>query len=240
MASSRAPDDGGAELARLKTLCDALRGRLSSAIEAKQTSLPAQPTLVHGGLALIQLKEVHRSLWEVVHAFKEATQRANAGVDAAELKLQNLQYEKNHFLRQITHLRDFHPDAGPKIEMLNEEEFAKQAPPELLAVSKADDPHQYHLNRLELELRQRKALCEVCCSSSARLAAVRTLFAQLVRLSHAGVLPLAFYSSITTLPRHVCTRRCATRGWLSVQQSLSVTLKSKNFSTVSKRSCSHW
>lgn len=73
-----------------------------------------------GALALIDLKEANRRVWELVAAYKERTQRANAGVDAAELKLQNLQYEKNHFLRELIHLRDFHPDTGPKIEMLDE------------------------------------------------------------------------------------------------------------------------
>jgi THO complex subunit 5 len=151
---------------RLGTLCTSLRTRLAEAVAAKSSAVAdggasASAVLAEGSLALIDLKAVNRSVWELVNSYKERTQRANAGVDAAELKLQNLQYEKNHFLREITHLRDFRPDAGPKISLIDEAAFALQAPAELLSVSKAEDPHQFHLNRLQLELRQRKALCEV-------------------------------------------------------------------------------
>jgi len=167
--------DQVAELARLQDLCGTLRARLGEAVLAKTAGGRgggAAAVLADGALAFIDLKEVNRSVWELVSGFKERTQSANAGVDTAELKLQNLQYEKNHFLREITHLRDFVTDAGPKIELIDEAAFAQQAPPELLRVTKAANAHQFHLNRLELELQQRKALCETRDSRLAERAAV--------------------------------------------------------------------
>jgi len=155
--------EGGSELERLETLTETLRGKLAAAMARKADGAAggsdAAELVAGSGLALLELKQLNRRVWELVGEYKEGTQRANAGVDAAELKLQNLQYEKNHFLREITHLRDFRQDAGPRIELLPESEFAAAAPEELRGTSKAADPHQFHLNRLELERRQRESLC---------------------------------------------------------------------------------
>ena len=155
--------EGGSELERLETLTETLRGKLAAAMARKADGAAggseAAELVAGSGLALLELKQLNRRVWELVGEYKEGTQRANAGVDAAELKLQTLQYEKTHFLREITHLRDFRQDAGPRIELLPESEFAAAAPEELRGTSKAADPHQFHLNRLELERRQRESLC---------------------------------------------------------------------------------
>ena len=67
------------------------------------------------------------------------------------LLLQNLQYEKNHFLREIRHCRDFHGELA--VDLVDKAAFARTAPAELRAADEASDPHQYHVNRLEHELR---------------------------------------------------------------------------------------
>ena len=77
-------------------------------------------------------------------------------MDAAELKLQNLQYEKNHLVRQIRHCRDFHFDESTVTGLVDEATFARTAPAELCV---PEQPHQHQVNRMSHELQQRQALC---------------------------------------------------------------------------------
>ena len=44
-------------------------------------------------------------MWEQVATLKGRAATSNQEVDAADLKLQNLQYEKNYFLREVCALR---------------------------------------------------------------------------------------------------------------------------------------
>jgi hypothetical protein len=231
--------DHPAELERLGSLCASLRTRLAEAVAAKSSAAAnggasASAVLAEGSLTLIDLKAVNRSVWELVNSYKERTQRANAGVDAAELKLQNLQYEKNHFLREITHLRDFRLDTGPKITLIDEAAFAREAPPELLRVSKSEDAHQFHLNRLQLELRQRKALCEVRRRAPA------------VPCARSCQPPASYYSAPPRPTPPPCRlqpaprRRPATRAWRSVRPPPSATRRSRASSTGFRRSSRRW
>ena len=41
---------------------------------------------------------------------KDVCKAKSLDMDVADLRLQNLQYEKNHLVRQIRHCRDFHFD----------------------------------------------------------------------------------------------------------------------------------
>ena len=56
------------------------------------------------------LAQVNRSIWEKVAEAKDVCKAKSLDMDVADLRLQNLQYEKNHLVRQIRHCRDFHFD----------------------------------------------------------------------------------------------------------------------------------
>ena len=164
-------------LGRLHELCEMLRGGLSRAMELKRAAgakgdasaagseKPSAAALA-ASTALLELKSVNRQVWELVDGFKSRTLAANRAIDEYDLRLNNLQYERNHFLREIKHCRDFGAESERVVDLIDEAEFDRSAPPELRTATPADDPHQYHLNRLELELRQRRSLCE---SRAARL-----------------------------------------------------------------------
>lgn len=54
--------------------------------------------------------QVNRAIWEEVAEAKDVCKAKSLDMDVADLRLQNLQYEKNHLVRQIRHCRDFHFD----------------------------------------------------------------------------------------------------------------------------------
>lgn len=151
-----------AALARHTKLCEALCTGLDKALESKKEvpmgGAQARVLLADGSLVLLELKEVNRTVWEQTAALKARSAAANQEVDVADLKLQNLQYEKNYFLREIRLARDLPPEKP--IDLLSREAFEAAAPPEIKGRREQDDPHAYHLARLELELQQRSALCE--------------------------------------------------------------------------------
>ncbi|KAL1529448.1 hypothetical protein AB1Y20_000395 [Prymnesium parvum] len=149
------------ELHSFHLLCAKLRSDLHEAFRLKKTgnsAAPARIQLSDGGFALLELKSVNRRVWELVGELRARSQAANAAIDVADITLQNLQYQKNHFLREIRHCRAFRSDER-SIDLLPIEQFAAVAPARLASVSHEDDPHQFHLNRLELEELQRKELC---------------------------------------------------------------------------------
>ena len=90
-----------ASLARLSKLCNSLRENLNKSVELKATSTSAhaRTVLSDGSLSLLELREVNRTVWDQIATLKGRSAAANQEVDAADLKLQNLQYEKNYFLR---------------------------------------------------------------------------------------------------------------------------------------------
>ena len=53
---------------------------------------------------------MNRTIWEKVAEAKDSCKAVSLDMDVADLRLQNLQYEKNHLVRQIRHCRDFHFD----------------------------------------------------------------------------------------------------------------------------------
>ena len=148
-----------ASLSRLHSLCGAPRPGLKASTEHKRATSGAQAriALSDSSLAVLELREVNRTIQDSVATLKgRARAPPNQEVDKKDLKLQALQYEKNYFLREIRHARDYPPDRP--IDMLSKEAFVKAAPAGVAA--EADDPHAFHLARLQLELDQRKSLCE--------------------------------------------------------------------------------
>ena len=100
-------------LTRLHSLCDGLRDTLQKAIELKKTESNgalSRIALSDSSLSLLELREVNRTVQDAIATLKGRSANANQEVDSADLKLQNLQYEKNYFLREIRHARDYPPD----------------------------------------------------------------------------------------------------------------------------------
>lgn len=155
-----ADETGTAALKRLHLLCDSLRSGLNESLELKRSApngAQSRILLSDSSLSLLELREVNRTVQDAIATLKGRSASANQEVDAADLKLQNLQYEKNYFLREIRHARDYPPDKP--IEMLPKADFLRNDAATGLA-AEADDAHAFHLARLQLELEQRMQLCE--------------------------------------------------------------------------------
>ena len=99
---------------------------------------------------------MNRAIWEGVAEAKDVCKAKSLDMDVADLRLQNLQYEKNHLVRQIRHCRDFHFDESTVTGLVDEATFARTAPAELCV---PEQPHQHQVNRMSHELQQRQALC---------------------------------------------------------------------------------
>ena len=188
--------------ARLTALCGAVRDYLAKGAASKGSAPDpmAHVALQEGALLLLELKEVNRSVWEAVGRHKEEAKEANQSLDSADLLLQNLQYEKNHFLREIRHCRDFHGELA--VDLVDKAAFARTAPAELRAADEANDPHQYHVNRLEHELRQRQARRR-CFPTPPTLR--RSLLAG--REPRPAAAPAPALSPPAVAPRRSCARR---------------------------------
>lgn len=75
-------------------------------------------------------------------------------MDYTTLQLNNLLYQKNHYLKAISACKDF-KSKYPDIELVPVEEFYKESPTEFKKdVSLKDDPHKEMLERLNFELFQ--------------------------------------------------------------------------------------
>lgn len=149
------------EIRTFHQLCAKLRADLDEALQLKKkegSAALARIKLSEGAFALLEIKSVNRHAWELVNESKVRCLAANAAIDTADLKLQNLQYQKNHFLREIRHCRLFRSEER-QIELIPVTEFLTSAPAELKAVTQEEDAHKFHLNRLELEKLQRQELC---------------------------------------------------------------------------------
>eukprot|EP00656_Telonema_subtile_P022967 TRINITY_DN2425_c0_g1_i5.p1 TRINITY_DN2425_c0_g1~~TRINITY_DN2425_c0_g1_i5.p1 ORF type:complete len:554 (-),score=185.66 TRINITY_DN2425_c0_g1_i5:45-1706(-) len=88
---------------------------------------------------------------------KRETLAKKQEIDATNLLLYNLNYEKNHFAKQIRSCHDFRGSYST-IELASVDDFKQNAPAELSGVD-AGDAHKLMLNRLAYELQERKRLC---------------------------------------------------------------------------------
>ncbi|XP_052202749.1 THO complex subunit 5A [Diospyros lotus] len=111
-------------------------------------------------LNFITLRQANRSILLEEDCVKAETESVKAPVDFTTLQLQNLMYEKNHYVKAIKSCKDFkskHPD----IELVPEEEFFRDAPEDIRdPVISNDSAHNLMLKRLNFELYQRKELCK--------------------------------------------------------------------------------
>lgn len=111
-------------------------------------------------LLLITLRQVNREILMEEDKVKAQTEAAKAPVDSTTLKLHNLLYEKNHYVKAIRSCLDFQTK-HPGIDLVPEEEFHRSAPADIRDKTlAADAAHDLMLKRLNFELVQRKELCE--------------------------------------------------------------------------------
>ena len=160
MCDSEAADSIASELASFQDLCGKLRSDLERSVQLKKSSTGAfaRIALSEGSSALLECKTVNRQVWEIVGDIKARSQVANQAIDNADLKLQNLQYEKNHFLREIRHCRSFTSNER-HIDLISTDQCMALAPAAMRSVTQEEDAHQFHVNRLTLEEQQRQELC---------------------------------------------------------------------------------
>ena len=135
--------------------------RAAASTLAEHSDVGAAST--QGSLALLELKQRNRELYEGLEAARTRTAAAKAGLETTLLQLENLEYEKAHYLKEIRTCREFTSEfSDQEIGLVDLDEFLRRAPPELTAAP--EDPqlagHQRMLSRLHLELAERQALAQ--------------------------------------------------------------------------------
>ncbi|KAF5747042.1 THO complex subunit 5B-like isoform X1 [Tripterygium wilfordii] len=112
-------------------------------------------------LHFVTLRQANRSILLEEDRVKAETERAKGPVDFTTLQLQNLMYEKSHYVKAIKACKDF-KSKYPDIELVPEEEFLRDAPEHIKGPEPASDTsHNLMLKRLNYELHQRKELCKL-------------------------------------------------------------------------------
>lgn len=85
---------------------------------------------------------------------KAETERAKTPVDFTTLQLNNLMYEKSHYVKAIKACKDF-KSKYPDIELVSEDEFSRDAPEDINNSTRSkDSAHNLMLQRLDYELFQ--------------------------------------------------------------------------------------
>lgn len=121
-------------------------------------SLPMREIVTDASVLFIDLRRENREILQEEDKIKLETESAKAPIDHTTLQLHNLLYEKNHYVKAIKTCKDFRSKYSD-IELVSEEAFFQDAPPELQSDSALrDDPHKLMIQRLKFELHQRKEL----------------------------------------------------------------------------------
>ncbi|KAI5077768.1 hypothetical protein GOP47_0007592 [Adiantum capillus-veneris] len=111
-------------------------------------------------VAFLNLRQINRVILQDEDHVKQETEAAKLPVDYTTLQLNNLLYEKNHYLKAISACKDF-KSKYPYIELVPAEDFYRDAPAEFHNDPiLREDPHKEMLERLNFELYQRKELCK--------------------------------------------------------------------------------
>jgi len=131
---------------------------LKKTVQTIATASKVTDTLYQQGvLDFLELKGANRELQMNTEKRKGETQSKKQEIDNTNLVLYNLNYEKNHFTKQIRNCRDFRGTYST-IDLVSVETFKSSAPSELSSVDSSDE-HKLMLNRLAYELQERKRLC---------------------------------------------------------------------------------
>lgn len=132
---------------------------LSMKKEARSKS-DLKELITNMSLLFIALRQVNRTILLEEDRVKAETESAKAPVDFTTLQLQNLMYEKNHYMKAIKACKDF-KSKYPDIDLVPEEDFFATAPEDIKGKALANDSaHDLMLKRLTFELFQRKELCK--------------------------------------------------------------------------------
>ena len=96
----------------------------------------------------------NRVEYEGLEAQRQSTAAAKQALEKTNLQLQNLQYEKCHYAKEIQTCLDFRSAVSDAdVGLIPEADFQRSAPPEFNpAGGSAADPHACMLNRLAHEL----------------------------------------------------------------------------------------
>ncbi|KAG8906473.1 hypothetical protein FRB99_006788 [Tulasnella sp. 403] len=134
-------------------ILDALRN-LAYADPPQEPGSPHPP-----GALFARLKAINRNSNAAATTRREVTAEARTAINATNLGLQNLMYEKRHLEREIEKCRQF-AFVYQDVPLHSLEEFEAQAPESLRTPEVLSDEHQLMLNRLEFELAERHRLDE--------------------------------------------------------------------------------
>lgn len=99
--------------------------------------------------AVLELKGSNRELYESLEAARQGTAAAKGALETTNLQLQNLEYEKSHYSKEIKTCRDFRSSVDDEALGLLPEAAFLQLPS---AAAAAGDAHALMLSRLTFEL----------------------------------------------------------------------------------------
>jgi THO complex subunit 5 len=142
------------DMQKVKKPLDSLKKTVQTIATASKVS---DALYQQGVLDFLELKSANRELQLNTEKKKAETQSKKQEIDNTNLVLYNLNYEKNHFTKQIRSCRDFRGTYST-IDLVDVETFKANAPAELSSVDSSDE-HKLMLNRLAYELQERKRLC---------------------------------------------------------------------------------
>ena len=130
-----------------------LRAAAASVITASGAD-GVRAAALRGSLAVLGLKAHNREAYEGLEAQRQRTAAAKQALEKTNLQLQNLQYEKCDYAKEIQTCQDFRTAVSDAdVGLISEEEFLRSAPPEFNpAGGSATDSHARMLNRLAHEL----------------------------------------------------------------------------------------
>ncbi|GAX73452.1 hypothetical protein CEUSTIGMA_g904.t1 [Chlamydomonas eustigma] len=111
-----------------------------------------------GLLSILRLKAANKSLAHATEELKEETSKSKGSLEAADLHLQNLLYEKQYYEKEINACRSFQSAfSDAQIALLPESEFWSSADEDLQSKAKASGhDHELMLQRLAHEMRLRR------------------------------------------------------------------------------------
>ena len=130
-----------------------LRAAAAAVVDAPDAD-GVRSAALRGSLAVLGLKAHNREAYEGLEAQRQSTAAAKQALEKTNLQLQNLQYEKCHYAKEIQTCLDFRSAVSDAdVGLIPEDEFLRCAPPEFNpAGGSATDAHARMLNRLAHEL----------------------------------------------------------------------------------------
>jgi THO complex subunit 5 len=115
-------------------------------------------------MAMLDLKRLNRYDKLRNKAVRDSVFQAKQKVDTYHLQLENLLYETMCLQKEITKCREFKSKVDD-VQLVPLQQFAQEAPSELVSAVAEEDEHKTALARLEWELKQRKQLADTLKSS---------------------------------------------------------------------------